>query len=60
MKRFIIAFLLSTLFVSAFAVEANPIGQLLTQKASLTKSGLNGEEITPTLKAHGAGLTDGQ
>jgi hypothetical protein len=60
MDRFIIAFLLSTLFVSTFAVSANPIGEMLAQKASLTKTGLNGEEITPTLKAHGAGLTDGQ
>ena len=33
---------------------------LLAQKARLTKSGVNGEDVQPVLTAHGEGVTDGQ
>lgn len=58
MKGFIIILTLSLLLSCIFAYE--PIKMLLEQKARLTKTSVDGMLITPQLKAHGVGLTDGQ
>lgn len=60
MNRLLIGLVLGCLIASSLALAANPIGDLIAQKARLAKTGLTGESERPILRAHGTGLTDGQ
>jgi hypothetical protein len=43
-----------------FSFETDPIRHMISEKARLTKTGIDGNLVTPVLKAHGTGITDGQ
>ena len=60
MRGFIIAIVLVALVNQAYQQLHIPLQQLLEQKARLTKTAVDGSLITPVLKSHGTGLTDGQ
>lgn len=60
MKGFIIALLIALVVAVPARNIHEAMKQLIEQKAKLTKSGVDGKESHPILKAHGSGVTDGQ
>lgn len=56
MRGFTIVLVLA-LLAAAFSLEANPLRDLINQRAALKK---DSKAKTPVLKTHGTGITDGQ
>jgi hypothetical protein len=51
---------LALILAVGLTAQVNPIRQMLDEKARLSKLGVDGKAVTPVLKAHGTGITDGQ